>query len=946
MAAGVALHSRRADAYSTEQLLQARLDPRVHLQTIETPHFRIHHAPALADAARELARIAEPVHRAVSARLGGETRPRTDIVLVSTNDRTQAFTVTYPTTQIFMNEAPPHLSQGVFHYGDWLRWLLVHEYTHVVHLDRVAGAYRLARPLLGTFDRPNMLQPPWWREGLAVLVETELDSAGRADSTTYRMMFRAAQRAGVLGSADFGSLETASFRRGERWPWVLRSYLWGSALTQTIAGLRRDAIPRLVDSGAGGLPGLLGPAFARAGLPSPSEVQRQTVAWTRSRAERELAILARRPETAVVPLTEDGYNKFGPVISPDGSEIAFTRERPQDDNVVLLLSVGDDGRILSRRELFKRGAGYQLSYSRSGRFLAFDTLTYHDSYYLFSDLFLFDRDVDKAVLRSRGFRARDPDIHPDGVSLAFVQVVDGRQSLVRSDSGFGSRQLLYRPSVRTRLAQPRWSPDGERLVLIEHDERGGERLLLWERSGLRTLTDGTSQDRDPAWTPDGRHVLFSSDRAGTFQIYAIDVETETVRQVTHRYGGAFAPVADPRGRFLLFLDYSERGFDLVRADWKPEEWWTPDPDLGLPPGGSLEARGPGVSEPAPVRAEEAAPPAARAYSGWRHLAPLYLQPSISLREAGPQLGLATGGIDPAYHQHYRLTARWDLAHDTATGEAYYYDGRRRLPWTLEARRDVVRVQGGRDRLDLATADGRVFVPLGTRRDDFVRLGVAAQRYELGAGVQKLVGLAAAYHHDSLLAQPNDFVPETGAAYLLESSYLLRHRDSAVGLASARGKKPIRLPLLGAHSVLTTTVEGAWAESSGGGEYLFHAGGRESLPFSLSSRFELGGYEPNRLAADRLALARAHFTRPIVTVERSLATVPLYLSRVGLGLRAEAGYLERRGQGTVAWSGGVEILADTSLSHLWPLRFTLGVYRGRAENGGATRLVVTVGRGRP
>jgi len=37
---------------------------------------------------------------------------------------------------------------------------------------------------------------------------------------------------------------------------------------------------------------------------------------------------------------------------------------------------------------------------------------------------------------------------------------------------------------------------------------------------------------DPSWAPDGRHVVFASDRSGVFKLYVMDVVEGDVRQLT------------------------------------------------------------------------------------------------------------------------------------------------------------------------------------------------------------------------------------------------------------------------------------------------------------------------------------------------------------------------------------------------------------------------------
>src|SRR5215212_7792988 len=70
---------------------------------------------------------------------------------------------------------------------------------------------------------------------------------------------------------------------------------------------------------------------------------------------------------------------------------------------------------------------------------------------------------------------------------------------------------------------PAFASDGRLAVSVAGD--------LWvlqpDGSGgfaaARQVTEGAAWDRDPAWTPDGRAVVFSSDRAGTADLWRIEI---------------------------------------------------------------------------------------------------------------------------------------------------------------------------------------------------------------------------------------------------------------------------------------------------------------------------------------------------------------------------------------------------------------------------------------
>ena len=88
------------------------------------------------------------------------------------------------------------------------------------------------------------------------------------------------------------------------------------------------------------------------------------------------------------------------------------------------------------------------------------------------------------------------------------------------------------PSVPAGARDPAYAGDGRLAVAVHGD--------LWVRSpsGAWTqLTSGDSWDREPAWSPDGGTLYFSSNRSGNFDIWrarvgAASAETEPERLTT------------------------------------------------------------------------------------------------------------------------------------------------------------------------------------------------------------------------------------------------------------------------------------------------------------------------------------------------------------------------------------------------------------------------------
>jgi dipeptidyl aminopeptidase/acylaminoacyl peptidase len=104
--------------------------------------------------------------------------------------------------------------------------------------------------------------------------------------------------------------------------------------------------------------------------------------------------------------------------------------------------------------------------------------------------------------------------------------------------------------------QPAISPDGRWVVYVAAPVSwGGERRLsaLWVAaadgsSAPRTLTAGTANDSGPRWAPDSASLYFLSDRAGSVQLYRIQLDGGEAEALTSWRGDIsdVCPLADGR----------------------------------------------------------------------------------------------------------------------------------------------------------------------------------------------------------------------------------------------------------------------------------------------------------------------------------------------------------------------------------------------------------------
>jgi len=83
---------------------------------------------------------------------------------------------------------------------------------------------------------------------------------------------------------------------------------------------------------------------------------------------------------------------------------------------------------------------------------------------------------------------------------------------------------------------------------------------------VRRITTHMAFDREAAWSPDGRSLLFSSDREGTRAVFRVSLDTATVTRVSPPPERSLMPAVSPDGRRVAYTMGSPDGFRLVVQD--------------------------------------------------------------------------------------------------------------------------------------------------------------------------------------------------------------------------------------------------------------------------------------------------------------------------------------------------------------------------------------------
>jgi Tol biopolymer transport system component len=165
------------------------------------------------------------------------------------------------------------------------------------------------------------------------------------------------------------------------------------------------------------------------------------------------------------------------------------------------------------------------------------------------------------LTKARG-NSFNPDWSPDGMKIIFRTDRDGKAPFTTFEDGEiyvmnadGSNQtnLTNNPA---NDGWPKWSPDGTRIVFASYrDDRPNTEVYVMnaDGSGVTQLTDIPGfNNEDVAWSPDGNKIAFKSYRDGNWEIYTMNANGSGQTRLTKSPGEDSWPNWSPDGKHIVF----------------------------------------------------------------------------------------------------------------------------------------------------------------------------------------------------------------------------------------------------------------------------------------------------------------------------------------------------------------------------------------------------------
>ncbi len=536
-------------------------DSKISWDTIKSEHFNVHVPTEHIKLGIRITDICERVYPFVSKSL--DYNPKLTHVIVHTeNDESNGITSSFPwRMELFVTPPQSNITGKNI---TWLENLILHEFTHIVHLRKHKGISSLTKPFFGEFNAIwQMITPGWFTEGIATFNETRLGSGGRGRNPHFWM-----QMATPIFSDNLWKLDNINYYSRKKLPTSLMPYISGYYIMDDVS---RDfgeyAWGRILNRYSSypifGFKNAVKSVTGR----DVNFVYDNIISEFKSQENsngnnHELKIWF---DTGLI----DGQ------YSPrwfDGNNILFYQKGINTTQQIIKVNrVGEVEKLLSRKV---SNIDNSFTFNDSIIYTSEQHIAPKYSATKYLDLHSYDLNGNNNKRLTNKNRLYSIDISPDNSEIIAVQTYlpDNRLVVIDSESGEIRQFIDFENNV---VLNPRWSPSGNQIAIALQDSAGAVNIAVYDlkTNKWRYISKpNLNQDNHPCWSKDEKYIYFSSDQSGIFNIWAVNVRTGERWMITDVEFGAYTPDISPTGNEIAFSIYTENGFRIATQHLDISTW--------------------------------------------------------------------------------------------------------------------------------------------------------------------------------------------------------------------------------------------------------------------------------------------------------------------------------------------------------------------------------------
>jgi hypothetical protein len=545
--------------------------PGIDWRQIKSAHFKVVFPSDIQKDAQRVANTLERIYTADSKDLGVSPK-KWPVVLHTNNPIANGSTDLRPHRMNFYSTQPQQFAGTWGYSSDWYQDLCIHEFRHAVQQTAIDRGLDHVGYLLFGDEAKELMQwfncPDWYLEGDAVGMETALTKGGRGRTPSFDVELRAQTLSGRHDSyfkTIYGSYKDY-IPQGS-------SYIYGYYLTTYVKRVYgADAWEKIIAKAYGW--SIIPDGFSRA----MKKVTGKNAKNIYKSAMAELETLWKNQQ-AGLQMTD-----VQTIAGQDSSSWnSYLYPQQVKDNTIIALNYGIDKthrlvQIDPQSGKVKNlvGTGNIEGFSAVGSRVVWveavgDPRFGHKMHSVLRMYDLQTRKLRRITKRPALFA---PTLSSDMLSIAAIeQNGSNEKSLVVLDALNGKQKARFVAGETQAYNNPCWSIDGKQIFcgMMERDS-GLCIVSIDAQSGLRTQLTAFGKLNPFNPSTDGNFLYFVSAYSGIDNIYALDLQTKAVKQVSCRPFGAYNPSIAADGKGLVFSDVRSGGHRIVKAPIDSSAW--------------------------------------------------------------------------------------------------------------------------------------------------------------------------------------------------------------------------------------------------------------------------------------------------------------------------------------------------------------------------------------
>ena len=544
--------------------------PSVKWKQIVTPGFRVIYPENFSDNAQDLANKLQSLHEPESESMGDKPPKRISIVLQNKNAVSNGFVTLGPRRSEFQTMPPQ--DYNFIGNNEWLDLLAVHEFRHVIQYQHSkTGFNRALYYLFGENTQAAMAYcaaPPWFWEGDAVATETAFTSSGRGRMPSFNRAFRA----NLLDKKQYNyhKQHLRSYK-----DFIPNHYVLGYHF---VTHLRREKQDKNVWEDVSHtsffwpfVPFMFSNSMKiHTGsflVPSYNHMMGELDGlWTEQLKGLELSSFESVNNRKVERFTDYQF----PQELSNGGVIALKSGIADIQTIVQLDEKGKETRVFTPGIM---NLGGMLSLEND--ILVWNEYTYDPRWRQknYSVIKAYDFNSGEAKTITRKSRYTSAALSPDGERVvAAANSEEGENYLAVIDYNSGNEQDKYSDPDNALYAMARWDSSGDQVVALKISDSKKQIVSIDLQSRTEKVLMDAGDENVGHPVLQGEWLFYNSPYSGIDNIYAKNINSGSVYQVTSSKFGAYNPDISKNGQWIYYNDYTADGFDVVKAPFQPENW--------------------------------------------------------------------------------------------------------------------------------------------------------------------------------------------------------------------------------------------------------------------------------------------------------------------------------------------------------------------------------------